>query len=341
MLYAPTGAAASACAPSALRESNKATAPFQNGAILIPAGKTHADFPIFRGVEGERRAVRFEQRRDLRRFWPSARSRKSGSIDPRYAVPSGAAKVMKRYYSKAHLAGMREKLQTVGPKTDNLMLRFGTHRFLVEKGREYANHGFLRRIQTFRRCIENVFRIVPPGAVKVPSRVRLHDAQINIQAAVVNTYGCVDNLAWVWVYERGLKVGPRQVGFRKHNVPVRQSLSKDFRSFLEERDEWFDYIADYRHALGHRIPLYIPPGSVLKKDHEMFYELQRQMNDALNNFRPYEYERLLVEQSKLLVFQPMVGHSFGEMEAPYRFHPQLLSDFLTIEELALKVLDEL
>ena len=255
------------------------------------------------------------------------RTRKAERRTPPYrpdrtmCIPSGAAKVMKRYYSKAHLAGMREKFQTVGPKTDNLMLRFGTHRFLVEKGREYANHGLLRRIQTFRRCIENVFRIVPPGAVKVPSRVRLHDAQINIQAAVVNTYGCVDNLAWVWVYERGLKVGPRQVGFRKHNMRVRQSLSKDFRSFLEERDEWFDYIADYRHALGHRIPLYIPPGSVLKKDHEMFYELQRQMNDALNNFRPYEYERLLVEQSKLLVFQPMVGHSFGEMEAPHRFHP--------------------
>jgi hypothetical protein len=81
---------------------------------------------------------------------------------------------MKRYCSKEHLAGMREKLQTVGPKTDRLMLKFGAHRFTVEKGHEYANHGFLRRIQTFRRCIENVFRIVPPGAIKVPSRDRLH-----------------------------------------------------------------------------------------------------------------------------------------------------------------------
>jgi hypothetical protein len=248
---------------------------------------------------------------------------------------------MKRYYSKKHLTGMREKLQTIGPKTDKLFLRFGAHQFTIEKGREYANQGFLRRIQTFKRCIENVFRILPPGAVKVPPRDRLHDAQINIQAAVVNTYGCVDNLAWIWVYERGLKVNRRQVGFRKHNTQVRQSLSQGFRSFLETRDEWFDYIADYRHALGHRIPLYIPPGSVLKKNHDAFNELQRRMNEALSTFRPYEYERLLVEQSKLLVFQPMMGHSFDEMEAPYRFHPQLLADFLTVEELALKVLDEL
>jgi hypothetical protein len=153
----------------------------------------------------------------------------------------------------------------------------------------------------------------------------------------------VDNLAWVWVFERRLskKIRRSKVGFRRHNKEVRDSLTEDFRSFLETRDEWFDYIADYRHALGHRVPLYIPPGGVLKKDHEAFNDLQRQMNEALNSFRPYEYERLLVEQSKLLVFQPLVGHSFGEMDAPYRFHPQLLADFLTIEELAEKVLAEL
>jgi hypothetical protein len=36
-----------------------------------------------------------------------------------------------------------------------------------------------------------------------------------------------------------------------------------------------------------------------------------------------------------------LGDSFGEMEAPYRFHPQLLADFVTVEELAYKVLKEL
>jgi hypothetical protein len=82
-----------------------------------------------------------------------------------------------RYYSRKLLTGMREKLQTIGPKTDKLLLKFAGHRFVEEKANEYANHGFLRRIQTFRRCIENVFRIVPPGAVKVPPREKLHDDQ--------------------------------------------------------------------------------------------------------------------------------------------------------------------
>jgi hypothetical protein len=65
------------------------------------------------------------------------------------------------------------------------------------------------------------------------------------------------------------------------------------------------------------------------------------MADALNSLRPQEYDRLSMEQSKLLVFQPLVSHSLDEMPTPFRFHPQILVDFLTVEELGTKMLDEL
>jgi hypothetical protein len=86
---------------------------------------------------------------------------------------------------------------------------------------------------------------------------------------------------------------------------------------------------------------YIPPGSVQSKDVDAYNELERRMAAALNSFRPDEYERLSAEQSKLLVFQPIVGHSFTEMKSPYYFHPQLISDFLTVAELGDKMLAEL
>jgi hypothetical protein len=44
---------------------------------------------------------------------------------------------------------------------------------------------------------------------------------------------------------------------------------------------------------------------------------------------------------KLLVFRPLICHSFTEMPAPYAFHPQLIADFLTVEELGEKMLAEL
>jgi hypothetical protein len=250
---------------------------------------------------------------------------------------------LKRPFTKEHLSRLRAKLQTIGPKTDRLVLKFVAHRFADDKAREYARQGFARRIQTLRRCIENVFRIVAPGAMKVPSKQRLHDAQINIQGAIANTYGCVDNLAWVWVHERGLRkqIKPRQVGLRSHNTQVRASLPADLRAYLDTLEVWFEYLADYRHALAHRIPVYLPPGNVRPKDVDAYNDLERRMTAALNGLRPAEYERLLAEQSKLLVFQPVVGHSLSEMKAPYYFHPQLLADFLTVEELGEKMLFEL
>ncbi len=250
---------------------------------------------------------------------------------------------MKRYFTQKHLVQLREKLQTIGPKTDDLLLKYVAHRFADPKAKEYAHHGFGRRIRTLSRCIHNVFKIVPPGAMKIPSKTRLHDAQINIQAAIGNTYGCVDNLAWVWVHERGLaqSIDRRQVGLRKHNKKVRDTLSAELCTYLDSLEAWFDYLVDYRDAIAHRIPVYIPPGGVRQKDHDRAKELEERKTAALNALKAYEYERLNAEQMKLFIFQPLVCHSFTEMPAPFPFHPQLISDFLTVEQLGQKMLAEL
>jgi hypothetical protein len=250
---------------------------------------------------------------------------------------------LKRYFTREFLVQLREKLQTIGPRTDRLLLKYTSHPFADPRAREYAHHGFARRIQTLSRCIHNVFKVVPPGAVKIPSKTRLHDAQINIQAALGNTYGCVDNLAWVWVHERGLaqRVDRRQVGLRKHNKAVRDTLSAEMRTYLDSLEGWFEYLVDYRDALAHRIPVYIPPGGARPKDHDKAKELEERKTAALKALRPYEYERLNAEQMKLFVFQPLVCHSLTEMPAPFAFHPQLISDFLTIEQLGEKMLAEL
>jgi hypothetical protein len=110
---------------------------------------------------------------------------------------------------------------------------------------------------------------------------------------------------------------------------------------LESLDKWFAYLVEYRDAFAHRIPLYIPPGGVLKRDRDAAQELENRKAAALNAFDPYEYERLNTEQMKLFVFQPLICHSYSEMVAPCAFHPLLIVDFLTVEELGEKMLAEL
>jgi hypothetical protein len=105
-------------------------------------------------------------------------------------------------------------------------------------------------------------------------------------------------------------------------------------------DEWFDYVVEFRDALAHRIPLYIPL-RVQPENVEAYNNLGRSMGEALARLDHNEYERLHSEQESLLVFQPLMTHSVTEATAHIYFHGQLISDFKTIEELGRKMLVEL
>jgi hypothetical protein len=45
---------------------------------------------------------------------------------------------------------------------------------------------------------------------------------------------------------------------------VRTSLSQEFQDYLKALEAW--HLADLRQALAHRIPLYIPPYVIERKD---------------------------------------------------------------------------
>jgi hypothetical protein len=248
-----------------------------------------------------------------------------------------------KYFSKRQIADIRSKYATIEKKTDKLLLAYACFPLKNKQARHYAEQGVGRRIQILRRCIDKVFRTIPPRTIKVPSKTRLQDATINIQAFFANVYGIVDNLAWIWVYENGLSDAiPRgQVGLRKSNESVRNSLSVEMQAFLDTMEAWFEYLSEFRHALAHRIPIYIPPGMVSRENVDEYNFLTRQMSKALNEMNPYEYEHLAEKHNKLLIFQPMIAHSTIETKAPFIFHAQMIVDFLTVESLGEKLLEEL
>jgi len=249
----------------------------------------------------------------------------------------------KSYFKKKHIANFRAKLAKVERKANDMLMKYTCYPWKTDRGREYATHGFSRRVSTLRRALQNVYKIIPPGTVRVPSRDKLYDAQINIQACIANVYGCIDNLAWVWVYEKGLdkKIPRKHVGLRNSNTHVRASLRPAFRTYLEGRDDWMEYLVDFRDALAHRIPLYIPPGGVPRSNIDEYNDYTSRRSEALRRLDTADYDRLNAEQSKMLVFQPMMTHSLIEAQGLVPFHAQLLTDFLTIEELGNKMLDEL
>ena len=97
----------------------------------------------------------------------------------------------------------------------------------------------------------------------------------------------------------------------------------------------------FRDALAHRIPLYIPPYAVEKSKLEEHNRLEQKATAALARGDHVAYDQLGDEQKKLGEFRPWMRHSFYEQSPTIVFHYQLLTDYATIDELALKLLEEL
>lgn len=77
--------------------------------------------------------------------------------------------------------------------------------------------------------------MIPPERADIPSRDELTDATINIQSFVFNVFGGIDNLAWIWVWEKGQKrsdatpIADEHVGLGPKNTSVRSTLSQEFQ----------------------------------------------------------------------------------------------------------------
>lgn len=252
------------------------------------------------------------------------------------------------YFSVEALADLHREARNVAGKQAALQERFLRRDFGESRAKEFAHHGFVRRLKILARCIENVFALIPPEQVEpADSQVR-SDAEINIQASVFNVFAAADNLAWIWVIEKavrqddGSELPDTWIGLRRTNRRVRASLPQGLRDYVTGLDEWFDMVDNYRHALAHRIPLYIPPYNVDPANETAYRALDAAKNEALfvrGNID--EHDRLQAAQKEMEFFRPWMLHSIGEGARPLVFHPQLLANFNTIEEMGRTFMDEL
>jgi hypothetical protein len=250
-------------------------------------------------------------------------------------------------YSAEAVADLLQGQNEIQPKYEALMLHYSQRNYRTSRSREFATQGFTRRLMTLKRCIENVFRALPPDFNGIPGKEALEDAEISLQAFLFNVFGCLDNLAWIWIEEKHLTRQDGQplpnnwVGLGQKYTTVRASFTQAFREYLGTRDDWFSHLENYRNALAHRIPPYIPPYCVDPANQSRYQELNTLiLQDALAGDSAAK-EQHQAEQDSLKFFRPYMGHSFEENAPIGIVHQQMLIDFLTIEEFAWKMREQL
>jgi hypothetical protein len=109
---------------------------------------------------------------------------------------------MSSYFSEKQIAELYESHSNANQQFATLRQRFLVRQFKSGSADEHAKHGFSRRLGTLIRVIDLVFQQLPPESADIPDRDTTVDATIAIQSFVLNTFGCLDNLAWIWVLEK-------------------------------------------------------------------------------------------------------------------------------------------
>ncbi|KZM49583.1 hypothetical protein [Labrenzia sp. OB1] len=252
-------------------------------------------------------------------------------------------------YSVEQIKEFVEQYEKWMDRQGDLTTRIITHVYRKDVTRTLANHGLIRRVETMARCMKKVYNLVPLDAAN-PQREHINDAEIFLQSFIINTYGAVDNLARIWVWETDLTkpnggaLPQKWIGLTSGCKVVRASLSQPFQEFLVTTDGWFDYLENYRHALAHRIPLYIPPKCLDEATTKRYHELEDAKGGALQESDFDKFAKLLGEQRNLGMFEPWMMHSYGPADndgSPVRFHPQMINDISTVVELSEKMMAEL
>ena len=249
-------------------------------------------------------------------------------------------------YSDEDLAALEDRYLGLEGRCNHVISSYLAREFANERAREFVRHGLCRRLRLMTRCVVRVFEVLPPDFRNVPEADVLHDVTVQLQAFAFNTFGCLDNLAHIWVLERGVRkkngdpLPPQRIGFGGDNSAVRGSLPDRFVAYLSEIEDWYRNLENFRHALAHRIPMYIPPGFLTGDQAIEYGSIQVQINDAVRRRDYGTAERLGEEQADLLSFHPIATHSFGENSSIVYFHEQMLTDIGTVQEIASRLLPE-
>jgi hypothetical protein len=207
-----------------------------------------------------------------------------------------------------------------------------------ERAREHITYGAARRLMIITRCLKNVFTIFPVRRTQLLSDDERNDLEINLHAFLINIHGLPDNLAWAFVLERNIRMDPRDVGLFQRKT--KEHFTVELQGYLDSISNWHQgYAKNYRDALAHRIPPYIPPAAWLPEHELEFKDLHARAEQAMHEGNIEMALELHAQKHQIGIIHPAYLHSFLDEKAcePMVLHPQLIVDAKTVLEIISKM----
>jgi len=225
-------------------------------------------------------------------------------------------------------------------KVDALVLAFVRAGSAAPPGaaREYMTHGVGRRLRTLHHALRSIFSDFPPAQSQPLENDALHDVESALHTFVINLYGLFENLAWAFVHRHNLEAS---IGNRKSIglflKKTQQYLPAPLRAYLTlpKTVQWHDdYLKNYRDALAHRIPMYIPPFLLSPQQADEHADLWVAEGKAIESHQWERLDEVREEAAGMRRACHFFVHSIvgSDQARPVYLHPQLLCDIKTVTE---------
>lgn len=217
-------------------------------------------------------------------------------------------------------------------------------KFNDKQARKFATQGFVRRLRYLEHAVRKIFYLYPPNS-RGADRDAVQETELFLQAFVMNVFGAIDNLAWVWTLERGITKPDGQLLNRTEVVfdgqkakTLRANLTPVVLKEIEEASDWFSALRDYRDGIAHQIPIYIPR-LVSPKVADRWREIDRDIEQAIVENDIDLFEELMSEQYRTGDYGSLMA--LCDKHAPLMLHPQIICDLATVTNLGEKIFSEL
>ena len=252
-------------------------------------------------------------------------------------------------YDEENIKKIKEGYAEIDNIHRELMLKLSHLRLKLtnENACEYLMQGVCRRLNILTKCLHNIFKIYPVEKTDLIPRDDLTDLDINLHAFFVNISGMFDNLGWIFVFENDLSGSPKKGKINKHGVGLfnektQEHLRHELNEYLksDRMQSWYsEYSKNYRDALAHRIPLYVPPSALNEDEQQKYIEFEKQLLDFSSSEAISQHDEIIEKQSQLGRACPLFAHSLSEGNKPLFLHAQVIADFMTIDEIVNKFCD--
>lgn len=161
----------------------------------------------------------------------------------------------------------------------------------------FAYYGLLRRIKILNKCVENIFSIRNFYSESIPSDDELTSITINLQCFIINLYGILENLAWLYAICIDFKGSKFDNSFFAKKRKLLNTLPENIKKSFIGDGKWLDHIKKIRDLLAHQVPLYIPPYCVIMEKEDKWQILENKKWEIENNFIQELFEMSKIRHS--------------------------------------------